>query len=58
MFNITNSLLLKEESFSYVERVVCNVPVLKLKDANTGISADITFNRDDSFKGVHCALNL
>lgn len=58
MFNISNNLLLKDDSFAYVERVVCNVPILKLKDKVTGMTADITFNRPDSYRGVHCALNM
>ena len=46
------------KSFKYVERVVCNVPILKLKDAETGISADICFNREDGYKGIISVLHM
>ena len=58
LFNVSNSLLLKDDGFAYVERVVCSVPILKLKDKTSGMTADITFNRQDSYRGVHCALNM
>ena len=34
------------------------VPILKIKDAETGIHADICFNREDGYKGVICALSM
>ena len=37
---------------------MCNVPILKLKDAETNLQADICFNREDSFKGVISALHM
>ena len=58
LFNKSYRLLLTVKSFKYVERVVCNVPILKLKDAETGISADICFNRDDGYKGIVSVLQM
>ena len=58
LFNTSYRLLLSVKSFKYVERVVCNVPILKLKDAETNLQADICFNREDSFKGVISALHM
>ena len=37
LFNTSYRLLLSVKSFKYVERVVCNVPILKLKDAETNL---------------------
>ena len=58
LFNTSYRLLLNVKSFKYVERVVCNVPILKLKDAETNLMADVCFNREDSFKGVITALHM
>jgi DNA polymerase sigma len=44
------------KNFAYVEKVVCQVPIIKLKDKTTGLTADITFNREDGYKGVICAV--
>lgn len=42
----------------YVEKIVSLVPILKIKDAETGLQADICFNREDGYKGVVCALSM
>lgn len=50
--------LLQVQEFSYVEKVVATVPILKLREKSTGLKADITFNRTDGYKGVICAVLL
>ena len=45
LFNDSYRLLLSVKSFKYVERVVCNVPILKLRDAETNLMADICFQK-------------
>ena len=40
-----------------MKTIICTVPIIKLKDKKTGLSADITFNRKDCYKGVLIALN-
>ena len=56
LFNSSQKLLVQVDRFEYVERVVCTVPILKLKDKKTGLCADITFNRADGYKGVIAAI--
>jgi DNA polymerase sigma len=59
LFYTCSQLLCQDDSYSYVEKLsFATVPILKLKDKTTGISADMTFNRPDSYKGVHCALGM
>lgn len=36
--------LVKVKAFDYVELIVAQVSILKLKDGKTGLSADIAFN--------------
>jgi DNA polymerase sigma len=59
LFFTCSQLLYQDDSYSYVEQLSCaTVPILKLKDKATSISADMTFNRPDSYRGVHCALGM
>ena len=59
LFHTSHHLLLQEPSFAFVEMLSCaTVPIIKLKDKKSSIFADITFNREDSFRGVNCALGL
>ena len=51
-------LLINAEWTVYVEKIVSNVPILKIKDSETGLQADICFNREDGYKGVICALSM
>lgn len=51
-------LLINAEWTVYVEKIVSNVPILKIKDTETGLLADICFNREDGYKGVICALSM
>jgi DNA polymerase sigma len=48
----------KVKRFSNCQKIICTVPILKLRDKKTGLLADITFNRDDCFKGVITALAM
>jgi len=48
--------LLLVKAFEYVERIEASVPILKLKDNKTGVSADIAFNRDDGIHGCLIAV--
>lgn len=41
-----------------VEKIICAVPIVKLKCRKTGLSCDITFNREDCYKGVATSLAL
>jgi DNA polymerase sigma len=58
IFHASYKRLLQVHSFSYVEKVVCQVPILKLREKGSGLKADITFNRSDGYKGVICAVML
>jgi len=59
LFFTSHKLLLQDSSFSFVQQLSnATVPIIKLKDKQTGISADLTFNRKDSYRGVHCALSM
>jgi len=58
IFNAVNQMLLQADWTVYVERIVSVVPILKLKDAETGLQADICFNREDGFKGVIYSLSM
>lgn len=44
--------------FSECRKIECQVPIIKLRDKLTGIYADITFNREDCYKGVITALAM
>ena len=50
--------MLDAEWTVYVERIESVVPILKIKDAETGLQADICFNREDGYKGLICALSM
>ena len=59
LFNQTYQKLNQANRFSRsVEKIVCAVPILKVRDKKTGIYCDITFNREDCFKGVITSLAL
>ena len=51
-------LLISADWTVYVEKIVSNVPILKIKDVETGLNADICFNREDGYKGAICALSM
>jgi len=58
LFNSVLSMLLEAYWTVYVERIESVVPILKLKDAETGIHADVCFNREDGYKGLTCAISM
>ena len=58
LFNQSFEKLTKVNRFKNVEKIICNVPIIKLQDKKSGIYADITFNREDCYKGVITALTL
>ena len=58
LFNQTQKILLRQPWVDYCERIVCNVPILKVKDSETGLSIDICFNQGDSARGVCAALHM
>lgn len=37
---------------------MCTVPIIKLRDKKSGLFADVTFNRDDCYKGVITVLAM
>lgn len=53
-----HKMFLNEDWVEYAEKITSIVPILKIKDAETGLNADICFNRDDSYKGVIYSLSL
>ena len=52
LFLSVHNMLLTEEWVEYAEKIASMVPIIKIKDRETGLSADVCFNREDSFKGV------
>ena len=58
LYHTVSRLLLGAEWTIYVEKVVSSVPILKIKDDETNLQADICFNREDGYKGVICALSM
>lgn len=58
LFGHIFKLLIHAEWTEYVEKIVSVVPILKLKDAETGLQADICFNREDGYKGVVYSLSM
>ena len=58
LFFLSFEKLSKIKRFKECQKIICNVPIIKLRDKKTGIYADITFNREDCYKGVVTALAL
>ena len=56
LFRKSEEKLVKVKRFVNVEKIICTVPIIKLEDSKTGLSADIVFNRKDSHKGELIAL--
>jgi DNA polymerase sigma len=52
LFNRSYDVLSRIGRFQEVEKIICNVPIVKLRDKKTGIYADIAFNRDEAYKSV------
>lgn len=51
LIDTVHKRLLKVKAFDYVEAISAQVPILKLRDNKTGLTADIAFNRKDGVQG-------